>query len=254
MHTSTFPLPLKRCLIAACVTAITFILLCLLLYIERFEILGREDGIAETISALANLVASVLFFLLFLKSKKAHNEIQPASGLGAWFWYLPLAALFFFIAGEEISWGQRIFEWSTPSWIEAHNVQNETTIHNLEIFIDMNRDREFKPFFLLLFSMNRMYSMFWLSWCFLLPLTVSLSGKVRSIVAWFRVPIPRFLHGCLFLSTFITSKLFVIILQPVESIVANLDEVKEGFYAVIFLMVAWDFFKRWKQRDTDLPT
>jgi hypothetical protein len=58
----------------------------------------------------------------------------------------------------------------------------------------------------------------------------------------------------MFLSTFIASKLFVIILQPAESIVANLDEVKEGFYAVIFLMVAWDFFKRSKQRNTDVPT
>jgi len=225
----------------------------LLLYIKQFEILGEEDGIAETISALSDLIVSVIFFVMFLRTKKAHHEIKPNSGLGAWFWYLPLAALFFFIAGEEISWGQRIFGWETPPWVEAHNIQDETTIHNLDIFNDMDDQHEFKPFVQLLFSMNRMYSLFWLSWCFCMPLAMAVSEKIRNLVAWFRVPVPRFLHGCLFLSAYISSKLFVIILQPAESIVENLDEVKEGFYAVIFLMVAWDFSQRWKRRNTESP-
>jgi len=36
-----------------------------------------------------------------------------------------------FIAGEEVSWGQRIFDWSTPTALERVNKQGETTVHNI---------------------------------------------------------------------------------------------------------------------------
>ena len=36
--------------------------------------------------------------------------------------------------GEEISWGQRIFNIATPETISQMNVQDETNIHNLEFF------------------------------------------------------------------------------------------------------------------------
>ncbi|NUS35717.1 MAG: hypothetical protein HOQ04_04525 [Pseudarthrobacter sp.] len=36
-----------------------------------------------------------------------------------------------FLAGEEISWGQRIFGWHTPEAMEAMNRQDETNVHNI---------------------------------------------------------------------------------------------------------------------------
>ncbi|MFN8476230.1 MAG: hypothetical protein U0074_00170 [Kouleothrix sp.] len=36
----------------------------------------------------------------------------------------------FLIAGEEISWGQRLFGWQ-PSDLAAINHQGETTVHNI---------------------------------------------------------------------------------------------------------------------------
>jgi hypothetical protein len=36
----------------------------------------------------------------------------------------------FFIAGEEVSWGQRIFGWESFGVFETHNFQKETTLHN----------------------------------------------------------------------------------------------------------------------------
>jgi len=46
--------------------------------------------------------------------------------------------LFFFLsmllAFEEISWGQRIFSISTPEFIKQINVQNEITLHNINVF------------------------------------------------------------------------------------------------------------------------
>ncbi|GJL97445.1 MAG: hypothetical protein DHS20C06_12620 [Hyphobacterium sp.] len=37
----------------------------------------------------------------------------------------------FVIAGEEMSWGQWIFHWTTPEALAAVNLQNETNLHNL---------------------------------------------------------------------------------------------------------------------------
>jgi hypothetical protein len=62
---------------------------------------------------------------------------RPDGGPASFTWTV-LAAAFFFGAMEEISWGQRIVGWSTPSWLLdqnrlIHNRQLETTIHNLMI-------------------------------------------------------------------------------------------------------------------------
>ncbi len=42
-----------------------------------------------------------------------------------------LALACFYVAMEEISWGQRIFNISTPQFFKTHNIQNETNIHNI---------------------------------------------------------------------------------------------------------------------------
>ena len=39
----------------------------------------------------------------------------------------------FFVAFEEISWGQHIFYWSTPDVFSKINLQNETNLHNLQV-------------------------------------------------------------------------------------------------------------------------
>ncbi|MFD2967837.1 hypothetical protein [Sphingobacterium bambusae] len=45
-----------------------------------------------------------------------------------------LIALFsFFVAGEEISWGQRIFQIESSDFFKQHNTQAETNLHNMVI-------------------------------------------------------------------------------------------------------------------------
>lgn len=48
--------------------------------------------------------------------------------------YLALAFGVLFVAGEEISWGQRVFGWETPDSLADINHQNETNIHNIRAF------------------------------------------------------------------------------------------------------------------------
>lgn len=45
--------------------------------------------------------------------------------------YLGAAIVCFFVAGEEISWGQWIFHWQTPEALAAVNLQHETNLPNL---------------------------------------------------------------------------------------------------------------------------
>ena len=50
-----------------------------------------------------------------------------------WGYYL-YSAFFIFVALEEVSWGQRLFGWKLPPFLEVYNAQEEFTIHNLVWF------------------------------------------------------------------------------------------------------------------------
>ena len=44
--------------------------------------------------------------------------------------FVVLALACFYVVGEEISWGQRLFNLTTPEFFKTHNLQNETNLHN----------------------------------------------------------------------------------------------------------------------------
>lgn len=53
-----------------------------------------------------------------------------------------LSIVFFLIAGEEISWGQRIFDLATPDYLSSVNEQDELNFHNInKRFFDRLLDR-----------------------------------------------------------------------------------------------------------------
>ncbi|MEQ8929933.1 MAG: hypothetical protein RIE24_23440 [Silicimonas sp.] len=85
---------------------------------------AREDGLVEYSTALFLCVASVVL-VMNARSLKARG-----AGL-AFACTLFYALVFFFAAGEEISWGQRIIGWETGETFEEMNKQQETNLHNL---------------------------------------------------------------------------------------------------------------------------
>ncbi|CUH40730.1 hypothetical protein JSE7799_03465 [Jannaschia seosinensis] len=87
-----------------------------------FSGLAREDLPVEVASALLALGASILFF----RSLRRSGRIFGWPGLVCVGF---LALMLFLIAGEEISWGQRIFGIETPETFDG-NIQNETNFHN----------------------------------------------------------------------------------------------------------------------------
>lgn len=78
----------------------------------------KEDGVFENTQAVLYFLSGLGFLLIFFKKSKN-------------LWHLALFILFIVLAGEEISWGQRIFHILASAWELKYNVQAETNLHNL---------------------------------------------------------------------------------------------------------------------------
>ena len=83
----------------------------------------KEDGFFENFTVVLALLSSLIFFYLGIYYKAMDKKI---------FLFL-FAVLLFFYSMEEISWGQRIFDWETPKALSEVNYQNEINVHNIYI-------------------------------------------------------------------------------------------------------------------------
>ena len=90
-----------------------------------FDWLRSEDGPLEWLQFIEYLLSSFLAFLIFLRRKKK-KEINSIV-------WLLIAFLALIIAGEEISWGERLTGIGINA-ISDLNVQGETNFHNLPFF------------------------------------------------------------------------------------------------------------------------
>jgi len=121
------------------------------------EVFVNEDWIFETLTPIYFLITSILLAILFFK-------LQPSDG-SKWLFRLKklallgFALLFFVAAGEEISWGQRIFHVETPEALKQTNVQQEITIHNLDFFQGEKAMLDF----------SQLQTLFSLTFAFLIP-------------------------------------------------------------------------------------
>jgi hypothetical protein len=86
-----------------------------------------EDGLAE------NLQFAFLVLGTFGAGYVAHARWRRGERLLALL-YVGLAFALFFVAGEEVSWGQRELDIATPPEWASHNIQGEITLHNTYLF------------------------------------------------------------------------------------------------------------------------
>ncbi len=92
-------------------------------------VLLSEWGPQET---LQFMIISVAFLIAFTNLFRVNWATQKL--LGGW---IALAALScFYVAGEEISWGQHIFGWETSADWQGVNDQGETNLHNTSSWLD----------------------------------------------------------------------------------------------------------------------
>jgi hypothetical protein len=96
-----------------------------LIGVSWFDWLRSEDGPLEWIQFFEYIISSLMALLIYVRRKKK-KEINSL------IWLL-IAFFAFVIAGEEISWGERITGVGITT-ISDLNVQGETNFHNLPFF------------------------------------------------------------------------------------------------------------------------
>jgi hypothetical protein len=89
-----------------------------------YKLYTEEDGVAEYAQALLYGACFIMSMLVMRYQSRAKNQLTAVL-------YFLLACGLFFMVGEELSWGQRIFGWATPETLESINKQEETNLHNI---------------------------------------------------------------------------------------------------------------------------
>jgi len=216
--------------------------------------LTHEDGIIESLGALYFFIASILFFILYKSSRKGNDFGLLKTNKNIF--YLLLGIAFFFAAGEEISWGQRIFNIHVPKVWEAINIQKEITIHNLIVF-----QKEFRPLsFFNLTSLNTWFTVFSFGFCFFIPLLNKMSIKVSNRLRQIGLPIVPIEIGFIFIISYLIHSIvkffthsdlcsFSGSFQDNLGMFGSIVEIRESIWAFLYLIIAVFWIKREKGRD-----
>ena len=88
---------------------------------STFEALAKEDDWVESLTAVWFLLAGLVLFVTALVERSFFRRCV----------YILGGMAMMFAAGEEISWGQRIFGFATPDLLMRLNEQEEFTVHNI---------------------------------------------------------------------------------------------------------------------------
>ena len=207
--------------------------------------LAREDGFFEYSTAIAFLVACVVALTLFAKSTSGNNLFFFTTRRNIF--YVLLAFLFFVIAGEELSWGQRIVGFDISESIRARNIQEEFNIHNLEFFDRRGAAASNDSTLLVFLTIQRMYSMFWLAYCFLIPIISRVMEPVAALTRSVNLPLAPVWLGVLFPINYLCS---FFLLKGVPGGAGNLSrqvvEITEFVFSALFLALvcAWALDQR----------
>ena len=175
-------------------------------------VFAQEDGVIEYATFFFLLCISILQFVrLFTKGKNKTTLWK----LGVFFFGI----LFLFGAGEEISWGQRIFGIESGEFFQGNNLQKETNLHNLEIGgVKLNK---------LIFS--QLLTIVMALYLLVMPILYQKFNGIKKLINRFVIPVPQLSH----IVAFLINTIFIAILPNLS----RKWEVYELFFAVIFLLI-----------------
>jgi len=94
-------------------------------YSTFYKVMRKENHPVELITFIFLLAGSVIGFILSYKLTKSGNILVSV-------FYFIFALGLFFVAMEEVSWGQWIFKFHTPDYMRGLNRQTEFNVHNIE--------------------------------------------------------------------------------------------------------------------------
>jgi hypothetical protein len=210
---------------------------------RTLDAFGREDGIFENLTAVYLFITSLVFVAAFFRFRKSSWLLKLS--------YAGLALLFFLGAGEEISWGERIFDWDDQNYIRSINVQDELTLHNLKYFQGEDSVLPVSP--------SQLFIVFTFFIAVLIPLTCTLFPKIERFVAP-RFPVLPLYPGVLVVITYIVQKLILRVLplfpalyqHPSMPIPQGVHEIREHGYTFALLAAAIIYFsKEWAAKKAE---
>lgn len=175
------------------------------------EVFAREDGFIEYGTALLLFCSSLLLFSRLIKLFKFKKNLWK---IGIFF----MAMVFLFGAGEEISWGQRIFNVESSQYFLENNAQGETNLHNMVI--------EGKKINKIIFS--QLLTLILVIYLIITPFLFRKIEAIRNLANLFAVPIAKWHHTI----TFLVITLLVT-LMPSE----RKWELYELAFGLIFLLI-----------------
>jgi hypothetical protein len=197
-----------------------------------------EDHYFEIVGASSLLATSLLFLSGFRLARKTLD--QTVASVVKQLVYLGLAVVFFFGAGEEISWGQRILGFETPESVSQVNRQEEFNLHNLSaweasMFLDA----------------DRMFDLFWFLFAVFTPAVAMAVPAFKRFASQF-IPVVFWGISLLFLYNYLWAKVAKIFFSAAYAFERvpfpqAVQEIKESNYAIIFILVGlhavWDLKK-----------
>lgn len=205
--------------------------------------LTEEDSLYENTSAILFLLTAIAFLVLAIKpqyfrAKKSKNEYPERK----YIWLLAL--LFFFAFGEEISWGQRIFNFETPEAIKANNIQEEFNLHNLKGFDGRNKEGEETGGIMALFAMHRLFYLAFLTYLLFIPILYSVNNKFKNFVDKMHLPVPNIILGILLAVNLAYGAVLRTLSDDIQG--HGIVEIKECVIAFILLLLplSWMSFKK----------
>lgn len=175
---------LKFYILAAFVPVVLFYSVYFYLDDTLIQLITDEDKLFEWWTVLFFLGAFVVSLILLIRTRNL--------------FFLLFCLAFIFAAGEEVSWGQRMIGFGTPEFFMEKNVQKEFSIHNLEIFNQVDLNNEPKTGFARLLEMNFLFRAGILTYGILLPLLVFHFSFAQKIAKKIKLPIPPISIGFFF--------------------------------------------------------
>lgn len=173
----------------------------------------NEDGIIEWLTVVGLIIGAIVCFKRFWQTRGSSDILFKLATIG-----LGLALLF--LAGEEISWGQRIFEIQSGEYFRKHNLQGETNLHNLQIGeVKVNK----LVFSIILFSVVSLYLI-------IVPILHSLREDCRAFFNKSGVLVPKRFHIAGF-------AIFFLLTQIASH--NRKDELMEFAGVFMFLLIIW---------------
>lgn len=190
----------------------------------------REDGIVENLQVVCYIVSTLLMLYIFIISR---------SGTGIYLFKTRMNWLYFFLAvfcivilGEEISWGERLFDYkATEKFQEAGG----TSLHNREYL--------FKVFGIPI-TAARIYFPFVLSYFVVIPVLNEYSQKIRNFFTRISLPVIPILVAVLIFINFAVWQVSFRVFDHPEKWESLPDyaffQTAEEVYEVIFaLLLLW---------------